>query len=131
MTGPPSRLLPRRPSSGSVRSDSAPTRATLAMRSTCDHHLHMSTMVQIRNVPDDIHRQAKARAALAGLTLSEYALQALQRELARPTSAELAARIRTLEPIHEAPSGASLVREARDARDVRQARDTPDVRDTR
>ena len=86
------------------------------MRITWDHHNHMSTMIQIRNVPDDIHRQAKARAALAGVTLSEYALQALRRELARPTSAELAARVRALEPIPDAPSGAALVREARDAR---------------
>jgi antitoxin FitA len=76
----------------------------------------MSTMIQIRNVPEDVHRKAKARAALAGLTLSEYALQALRRELARPTPAELAARIRALEPVPGAPPGASLVREARDTR---------------
>ena len=76
----------------------------------------MSTMIQIRNVPDEIHRKAKARAALSGLTLSDFALQALERELRRPTASELAARIRALEPVPESPPGAALVREERDRR---------------
>lgn len=76
----------------------------------------MSVMIQIRNVPDELHRKAKARAALAGLTLSDYARLALERELQRPTPAELAARVRALEPVPDAPSGAALVREARDGR---------------
>lgn len=73
----------------------------------------MSTMIQIRQVPDELHRRAKARAALAGLSLSEFALQALERELRRPTPAELAARVRALDPVPDAPPAASLVREAR------------------
>jgi antitoxin FitA len=76
----------------------------------------MSTMIQIRNVPDELHRQAKARAALEGLTLSDFALRALEREVRRPTAAELAARIRSLEPVTEVPPGAVLVREVRDSR---------------
>jgi plasmid stability protein len=40
----------------------------------------MSTMIQIRNVPDGLHRRAKARAALLGVTLSDFALLALERE---------------------------------------------------
>lgn len=76
----------------------------------------MSTMIQIRNVPDDIHREAKARAAREGLTLSDFALRALRREIDRPTTAELAARIRELEPIPGAPPAARLLREERDAR---------------
>jgi antitoxin FitA len=76
----------------------------------------MSTMIQIRNVPDEIHREAKARAAREGLTLSDFALRSLEREVRRPTAAELAARIRSLEPVPDAPSGAALVREARDSR---------------
>ncbi len=76
----------------------------------------MPTMIQIRNVPDPIHREAKARAARRGLTLSQFALQALERELSRPTAAELAARIRALEPVPDAPSGADMVRAERDAR---------------
>ena len=73
----------------------------------------MSIMIQIRNVPDPVHRQAKARAALEGLTLSDFALRALERELARPTTAELAARVRELEPVPDAPAAAELIREER------------------
>lgn len=73
-------------------------------------------MIQIRNVPVAIHRRAKARAAMEGATLSDLALRALVREIERPTVAEIAARIRMLEPIEDAPSAAALVREERDAR---------------
>jgi antitoxin FitA len=76
----------------------------------------MHTMIQIRNVPTALHRKAKARAALAGLTLSEFALQALEREVSRPTAAELASRIRGLEPVPHAPAAALMVREERNAR---------------
>lgn len=75
-----------------------------------------TTMIQIRNVPDDLHRAAKSRAALSGMTLSEFALRALARELARPTVAELAARVRSLPEVEGAPAGALLIREARDER---------------
>jgi antitoxin FitA len=76
----------------------------------------MSTMIQIRNVPDEIHRAAKARAALAGLSLSDFALAALEDAVSRPTLAEIEARIRLLEPVENAPSAAGLVRAERDAR---------------
>lgn len=76
----------------------------------------MSVMIQIRNVPDEVHRRAKIRAAECGLTLSELALQALRRELDRPSAAELAARVRSLDPVPEAPPAGVLVREDRDAR---------------
>lgn len=76
----------------------------------------MSIMIQIRNVPDELHRQAKARAALEGLTLSDLALRALEREIASPTVADLAARIRSLEPIDLPEPAADLVRSSRDSR---------------
>ena len=76
----------------------------------------MSTMIQIRNVPDDIHRKAKARAALAGMTMSEYILQELRKVLERPTRDELLVRIAELPPIEVAPGAADMVREERDAR---------------
>lgn len=76
----------------------------------------MSTMIQIRNVPDEIHREAKARAAREGLSLSDFALRALRRELDRPTPAELAARIRQLDPVVDAPPADRLIRAERDAR---------------
>jgi antitoxin FitA len=53
----------------------------------------MGTLVQIRDVPEDVHATLKARAALAGVSLSEYLRGVLQRTAARPTPAELSARI--------------------------------------
>lgn len=73
------------------------------------------SMIQIRNVPDSIHRRAKARAAMEGTTLSDLALRALVREIERPTVAEIAARIRDLGTVEDAPPAAMLVREERDA----------------
>ncbi len=74
----------------------------------------MSTMIQIRNVPDDLHRSAKARAALEGLSLSEFALRALSEVMARPTLDEIAARIAVLPPVELHPPAAALIREERD-----------------
>ena len=76
----------------------------------------MSIMIQIRNVPDDVHRAARARAALEGMSLSDFARRALEREIARPTAAELAARIRLLPPVETEVAPAAMVREERDVR---------------
>ncbi|MGI8511034.1 MAG: FitA-like ribbon-helix-helix domain-containing protein [Solirubrobacteraceae bacterium] len=54
----------------------------------------MPALVQIRDVPDDVHRRLKARAAASGVSLSEYLRNVLARAAARPTPAELADRIR-------------------------------------
>ena len=48
------------------------------MRSTCMHAEDMSKMVQIRNVPDALHRKLKARALDSGRTLSDYLLDELE-----------------------------------------------------
>jgi plasmid stability protein len=53
----------------------------------------MGVLVQIRDVPEDVHRTLKARAALAGVSLSEYVRGVLTRTASRPTPPELAARI--------------------------------------
>lgn len=53
----------------------------------------MPTMIQVRNVPDDLHRTLKARAALAGMSLSNYLLVELRRLAERPTRAELQRRL--------------------------------------
>ena len=75
----------------------------------------MSTMIQIRNVPDGMHRAAKARAALEGVTLSDFVLAALREAVNRPTVAEITVRIRLLEPVEDLPPMADLVRAERDA----------------
>jgi hypothetical protein len=46
----------------------------LDMRAACEHAHHMSKMIQIRNVPDALHRKLKSRAAESGQTLSDYLL---------------------------------------------------------
>jgi plasmid stability protein len=53
----------------------------------------MGVLVQVREVPDDVHRTLKARAAASGVSLSEYLRALLARAARRPTAAELAARI--------------------------------------
>lgn len=76
----------------------------------------MSVMVQIRNVPDTLHRKLKARAALAGLSLSDYIMTELKRSLERPTREEFLERLATREPVFLKPRAASAVRAERDAR---------------
>jgi plasmid stability protein len=53
----------------------------------------MSVMIQIRNVPDGLHRQLKSRAALAGMSLSDYLLSEIRHVAERPTIGELRARL--------------------------------------
>ena len=54
----------------------------------------MGVLVQIKDVPEDVHGTLKARAALAGVSLSEYTRSVLTRSASRPTPAELAARVK-------------------------------------
>ncbi|MEE9264866.1 MAG: hypothetical protein V3V11_10475 [Vicinamibacteria bacterium] len=76
----------------------------------------MSTMIQIRNVPDKIHRKLKSRAALAGMSMSEYILQELKKSLERPTREELLDRLAELPEPKLRPSPAELIRAERDRR---------------
>jgi antitoxin FitA len=64
------------------------------MLGTCFHILCMSTMIQIRNVPDAVHATLKARAALAGKSLTDFLLAELRRVAELPTEQELASRLR-------------------------------------
>ncbi len=77
----------------------------------------MSKMIQIRNVPDALHRRLRARAALAGMTLSDYLRQELEKSSPQLTQAELQLRLASLTRtvLDEAPADA--VRAERDARD--------------
>ncbi len=74
------------------------------------------TMIQIRNVPDDVHREFKARAALAGMSLSDYLLGELRQVAERPTLAEMRARLASRPPIDADISSADAVRFERDSR---------------
>ncbi len=73
-------------------------------------------MIQIRNVPDGIHRRVKARASLAGMTLSDYLLLEITRLLERPTRPELLDRIAALPPIELETPPAEVIRTERNAR---------------
>jgi plasmid stability protein len=53
----------------------------------------MPAMIQIRNVPDALHRQLKSRAALAGMSLSDYLLNEIRHVAERPTLDELRVRL--------------------------------------
>ena len=67
------------------------------------------TMIQIRNVPEAVHRGLKARAALEGLSLSDLALAELCRSLDRPTRRELLELVASREPVRSGPSSTELV----------------------
>ena len=76
----------------------------------------MSKMIQIRNVPDALHRKLKARAALIGFPLSDYLLQEVRRVAERPTLAELRNRLAHRSSIAPTVSPAKAVRAERDGR---------------
>ena len=86
------------------------------MCSTCKYPMHMSKMIQLRNVPDALHRTLKARAALAGMSLSDYLVAEITEVAERPTLTELRARLRRRKPVSAELDTATLVREEREAR---------------
>jgi plasmid stability protein len=71
--------------------------------------------VQVRGVPDDVHRRLKSQAALSGQSLNEYLLARMNDIAKLPTVPELAARVRERAP-YDGPSSAALIREDRDRR---------------
>jgi plasmid stability protein len=76
----------------------------------------MSKMIQIRHVPDALHRVLKARAAEAGMSLSDYLLAEARKIAERPTVEQMRARLRQLAPMETTESAAGAVRAERDAR---------------
>ena len=76
----------------------------------------MPKMIQLRHVPDDLHRKLKARAALVGLPLSDYLLQEVRRVAERPTIAELRSRLAHRSAVTTTVSPAKAVRAERDGR---------------
>jgi len=71
-------------------------------------------MIQIRNVPDALHRKLKSRAALAGMSLSEYLLSEVRRVAERPTLEEMRARLQSLPEVKVSISPAEVIRAERD-----------------
>ena len=76
----------------------------------------MAKMIQLRHVPDELHRKLKARAALEGLSLSAYLLQEVRRVAERPTVAELKSRLAGRTPVIPRVPPARAVRAERERR---------------
>jgi plasmid stability protein len=76
----------------------------------------MNKMIQIRNVPEKLHRKLKARAAAEGMTLTDYVARLIDRDLAKPSLAEMAARLRKRTPVVLDPPAWTIIRQDRDSR---------------
>ena len=75
-----------------------------------------STMVQIRNVPGELHRRLKARAAIEGMSMSDYVLRELRKALERPTREETLARLASRPLKRLGRAAADVIRAERDLR---------------
>jgi hypothetical protein len=75
----------------------------------------MSKMIQVRNVPDRLHRELTRRATARGQALTDYIQELLEREVARPPAAEVFDRVEARSPVKLGRSAASLIREERAA----------------
>ena len=73
-------------------------------------------MIQVRNVPDSLHRTLKAQAALSGMSLSDFLLVEIRQLAERPTIGELRERMRRRSRVESPVSAAGAVRRERDAR---------------
>lgn len=76
----------------------------------------MSTTLQIRHVPDRVHRTLKARAALAGMSLSAYLLREIERLAGQPTLEEIRDRLATSPPLATPAPVEEMIRQDRDLR---------------
>lgn len=71
--------------------------------------------IQIRNVPPELHRTLKERAAKAGMSLSDYLLVEIKRIAALPTFEEMTERLRKRPPVQLSESSAAAIRRMRDS----------------
>ena len=76
----------------------------------------MSTMIQIRNVPEALHRELKSRAARTGMSLSDYLLREIEKVAECPTIEEMRARLHSRPRINPSLSAEEAVRAERDSR---------------
>lgn len=73
----------------------------------------MHRSIHIRNVPDDIHRRLKARAAGAGMSLPAYLRAEIAKIAALPTPEEMRRRLAALEPVSVPVDPAEAIRAER------------------
>lgn len=83
---------------------------------TCEHAESMAKMIQIRNVPDALHRRLKARAAVSGRSLSDYLLTEIERVATLPTREEMLERIHRRSRVTLSVPAADVIRRERDSR---------------
>jgi antitoxin FitA len=76
----------------------------------------MPKMIQLRHVPDALHRRLKARAALEGMSLSDYLVREVRKVAERPSVEEIRARLTALAPVRLKTSPTEALREERDRR---------------
>ena len=83
---------------------------------TCLYAESMSKMIQIRDVPEEIHSTLKARAAREGMSLSDFIKRELEHTAERPSMREWLERIQQAKPIPMKRSAAQVIRELRETR---------------
>lgn len=76
----------------------------------------MPKMIQVRNVPEELHRELVRRAKARGQTLTDYVQEILEREVARPRPEEVFDRIASRSPVELPTSAAELIRRERGGR---------------
>lgn len=86
------------------------------MCGTCKYAGGMAKMIQVRNVPDALHRSLKARAAMSGMSLSDYLLKEFREIAERPTLSEFRERLHARESLPVVLDTARLLREERAVR---------------
>jgi len=76
----------------------------------------MAKMIQVRDVPDEMHRTLKARAAREGMSLSDFIKRELQRSVEKPTLQEWLEHTRHIKPLVTKRNAVDVIRKMRDAR---------------
>jgi plasmid stability protein len=77
----------------------------------------MPKMIQLRHVPDDLHRKLKASAATEGMSLSDYIIREVRQFADKPTMSEMRERLARRKPVNLKPSPTEMIRALRDGLD--------------
>lgn len=86
------------------------------MCSTCKYVEDMSKMIQLRHVPDAVHRKLKARAAMKGMSLSDYLVREVTQLTEQPTMQEVLSEIQKLSPVEWREPVIETIRRMRESR---------------